>query len=59
MGPSGRSPRWVSQLAHPGEQAVAPASHLMVVMDDHPGDSAREAVSEFPHRGRGLARAAH
>ena len=50
MGPSGRSAQARIQLAHPGQQAVGLRRHLMVVMDDQPGDPAREAVSEFRHR---------
>jgi hypothetical protein len=39
------------QLAHPFEHAVGVCLHLALVMDDHPSDSACEAVSEFPDRG--------
>jgi hypothetical protein len=39
------------QLAHPFEHAVGVCLHLALVMDDHPSDTACEAVSELPDRG--------
>ena len=40
-----------TQLAQPGEETVGVHLHLALVMDDHSGDPACEAVSEFLHRG--------
>jgi hypothetical protein len=39
------------QLAHPREHAVGVCLHIALVMDDHPSESACEAVSEFHDRG--------
>ena len=46
------------QLAQRGQQAVRLRPHLTLVVDDQAGDTAREAVGEFPHQRRGPARAA-
>ena len=39
------------QLAHRGQQAVRLRPHLTLVVDDQPGDAAREAVGELPDQG--------
>jgi len=38
------------QLTHPGEQTVRLCPHLTLVVDNEAGDTAREAVGEFPYQ---------
>src|ERR1700745_40313 len=38
------------QLTHPGEQTIRLCPHLTLVVDNEAGDTAREAVGEFPYQ---------